>query len=299
MINDTHHDLRHLLYLAQVVEARDPYTAGHLWRVAQFSKRLAKQIGMTGNDLFHITLGAYLHDIGKITIPDQILNKKDRLTEDEMSQMRTHADMGYFMLKQHHQAETIAGLARYHHEHWDGGGYPMRLTGQEIPMGARLVGIADSFDAMTSNRPYRQGMPIERALSILDDAKGTQFDPSLVDAFLKLDEAELAHVVGHSDMNRPLLDCPVCGPVIEMPDELAEVTQCRVCTGKFDIKRESSGKVWVDFNGSYATPDELMPKPNMEHIRSIFTAKDLGQEQEWWERLRYWLRPERNSRVAG
>lgn len=276
------HDLRHLLYLAQVVEARDPYTAGHLWRVSQYSKLLAKKLGLTGDDLFHITLGAYLHDVGKIVVPDHVLNKKGALTEEEFAYIKTHSNMGYEILKAHYQAESVAVLAHYHHEHWNGEGYPDSLKAKEIPFAARLLCITDSFDAMTSNRPYRKAMSVQKAKSILEEMKGVQFDPELTDVFLEIDDARLEHIVGHSDDHRPLLDCPVCGPVIEVPDTQAKTLSCRVCTGQFDIERDDKGQINITFNGRYASPEDLLAKPDMNHIDSVFS--DISSDL--WEKLK-------------
>ena len=118
--------LQHLLYMAQIVEARDPYTAGHLWRVAQFSKLLGQRLGMNATDLFQLTLGAYLHDLGKIIVPDQVLNKKGRLESGELLQMQAHSLAGYRMLARYELSQNIAILARDHHEQWDGYGLFIR-----------------------------------------------------------------------------------------------------------------------------------------------------------------------------
>lgn len=276
-------DFNHLLYMAQIVEARDPYTAGHLWRVAQMTKLLAYQLHLNDTDVFHLTFGAYLHDLGKVSVPDQVLNKKGRLESGELLQMRCHAEMGYRALIKHELGTDIAGLLRYHHEQWDGNGYPHQLKGEDIPFGARVLSILDAFDALTSNRPYRNAMSIDKAIEVIRQGSGTQFDPEVVDAFLALDKESLAHIVGHSDIGRALLSCPVCGPVVEMPPVDAKTTFCRVCTGKFNVMREDDGSTWIDFSGDYGKPEDLIAEPDMAHVVSNF-AEFTVDERPWWKK---------------
>ncbi|HPE60066.1 MAG TPA: HD domain-containing protein [Thiolinea sp.] len=264
--------------MAQIVEARDPYTAGHLWRVARFSRLLGARLGLGGTDLFQLTLGAYLHDLGKVTVPDQVLNKKGRLESGELLQMQAHSLAGYRMLTRYAQAREIAVLARDHHEHWDGCGYPQQLDTTDIATGARIVGLCDAFDAMTSNRPYRDGMPLVQALELIREARSVQFDPAMVDAFLALGEEEmLLHIVGHSDLNRPLLVCPYCGPVVEMPADEQSATFCRVCTGKFHVRRNKTGRVWLeDFDTVHGGPEDMIAEPDMAHLSGLFEGGSSG-----------------------
>lgn len=270
--------LQHLLYMAQIVEARDPYTAGHLWRVAQFSKRLGQSLGMNSTDLFQLTLGAYLHDLGKITVPDQVLNKKGRLESSEILQMQAHSLAGYRMLARYELSQPIAILARDHHEHWDGCGYPQQLDSTRIILGARIIGLCDTLDAMTSNRPYRDGMPLKEALELIWSARNIQFDPTIVDEFLRIDQEQLLHIIGHSDLNRPLLSCPYCGPVVEMPPDDQLATFCRVCTGKFHIRRDKIGRVWLeDFDTVHGGPEEMIAEPDMTHLSQLFALDPISQ----------------------
>ncbi len=268
-------NLRHFLYLAQVVEARDPYTAGHLWRVAQFTKLLGKALGVKGVELFNTTLGAYLHDFGKIIVPDHILNKTEKLKTRELQIMQSHSEAGYLALSEHELTREIAFLARYHHESWDGKGYPNSLNRDKIPFGARIVGVTDAFDAMTSNRPYRKSMSLDNAKTVMKQSRGTQFDPDIVDVFLQLDEHELKHIIGHSDQGKSLLVCKQCGPVIEKPDADVSSAYCRVCTGKFDVFHYDDGNVEVEFNGDHGNAVELLSKPDMRHIESNFAEFGL------------------------
>lgn len=268
--------LQHLLYMAQIVEARDPYTAGHLWRVAQFSKLLGQRLGMNRTDLFQLTLGAYLHDLGKISVPDHVLNKKGCLEAGELLQMQAHSLAGYRMLVRYEFSQNIAILARDHHEHWDGYGYPQQLETTNIILGARIIGLCDALDAMTSNRPYREGMPLKEARELIWSARNVQFDPTIVDEFLMINQKELLHIIGHSDLNRPLLSCPYCGPVVEMPPNNQLTTFCRVCTGKFHIRRDKIGQVWLeDFDTVHGGPEAMIAEPQMEHLSNLFVLDPL------------------------
>lgn len=172
--------------LAAAVDAKDPYTEGHSRRVAEYAKELAEYIGMAQADLDLVYRTGTLHDVGKIGVPDSILKKPAKLNEDERAIMETHPVLGELIVRKAPQLEdTIPGV-RHHHEAWDGSGYPDNLKGESIPFVARLLAIADAYDAMTSNRPYRQGMSQEAALQEILKKAGTQFEPDLAQAFVRL-----------------------------------------------------------------------------------------------------------------
>ena len=172
--------------LAQVIEAKDRTTRGHLDRTQAYGIALARKIDETLVETPTLGYGFFLHDIGKVGIPEQILCKDGPLTEPEWLVMRSHpvigadivAPMGFL-------AETV-DLIRHHHEWFDGSGYPDGLAGEAIPLTARIFSVADSFDAMTSDRPYRDSIGIERALGEIRGGAGTQFDPDIVDAFVEM-----------------------------------------------------------------------------------------------------------------
>jgi HD-GYP domain-containing protein (c-di-GMP phosphodiesterase class II) len=172
--------------LAQAVEMKDLYTGDHTHRVTAFSLLLAEELGLPANQRQILRAAAGLHDIGKIAIDDQVLRKPGRLSDLEYTQMKTHVTRGAEII------QMIPGLAwalpvvRGHHERWDGTGYPDRLRGEEIPLLARVVSVADAFDAMTSDRPYRRGMSIAEAYQEIKSASGQQFDPQCVDAFIRI-----------------------------------------------------------------------------------------------------------------
>lgn len=174
--------------LAAAVDARDPYTRFHSANVSVYAEALAGAMGLDGEHVELIRSAALLHDVGKIGVADQVLRKPDRLTDEEYLQVKEHPSLGVSIL----QASTRTDLlpwVRGHHERWDGGGYPDRLAGEDIPLEARLIGICDSFDAMTTNRPYRPAMDTAEAISELRAHAGVQFDPEIVERFVELLES--------------------------------------------------------------------------------------------------------------
>lgn len=175
-----------LAALVEVVELRDPYTAGHSRRVAASARLIAHQMGLTAEEADTIESAGQVHDIGKVAVDPHVLLKSSKLTDDEWTQMQMHPVHGANVVDRFAAYRQGAKIVRHHHERWDGGGYPDHIAGEEIPLGARILAVADSFDAMTSDRPYRDGMPAERAIAILADGSGTQWDPAVVDAFLAL-----------------------------------------------------------------------------------------------------------------
>jgi hypothetical protein len=175
---------RMLERMADTVDLRDPYTGGHSRRVTELTKRILHAMEVRGPEAEMIVSAARLHDIGKIGMPDSVLKKQGGLTEAEWSLIEGHPDAGADLLYRYPGFERGSSMVRHHHERWDGAGYPQRLRGTEIPFGARVIAVADSFDAMTSDRPYRPGMSTERAAEILRDGRNHQWDPAIVDAFL-------------------------------------------------------------------------------------------------------------------
>jgi hypothetical protein len=251
-----------LLVMAWMVEARDPYTGGHLWRVSRFSRLLATEAGLPDTDVARIAVGGFLHDLGKISIPDHILGKKDRLTDDEYAVIKTHPDVGWRMLASHPLAALAEAAVRAHHETPDGGGYPRGLAGEAVPIDARIVGICDAFDAMTSTRPYRRGMPIEKALAIIEENFDRQFDRGFGQRFVALGRAgQLDHIVGHSDDGIPLHECVMCGPtlVLRRDQKAGDSVYCPACTGEYAIE-SSGGSLVTSFTGRKATPAQLEPE---------------------------------------
>jgi len=171
--------------MATAIEAKDRYTGGHTKRVAMFSVLIAKHMGLSKEAIEEVRLSAILHDIGKIGIDDKVLKKDAPLDKVEWEHMKQHPEMGYRILAHVKSMKTITDGMRYHHERPDGNGYPLGLKGEEIPFVARIISVADTFDAMTSNRPYRKGMEYDVAYEEIVRYAGTQFDEKVVDGFVK------------------------------------------------------------------------------------------------------------------
>jgi len=172
-----------IVSLTMALEAKDPYTEGHSVRVAAYSEAIGKQLGLNSATLDTIHRSCLLHDIGKIAVDETILAKRGRLNEMEREKMDMHVLIGENILRPISLLHPLLPGVRHHHEKFDGSGHPDGLRGEEIPIEARIMAVADAFDAMTSSRPYRKPMPEEDALSELRDAAGTQFDPRVVAAF--------------------------------------------------------------------------------------------------------------------
>ena len=178
--------LQTLFSLSKALEARDNYTRGHSQSVAETTRRLMKAYGAPDEEIDTVTLGAYFHDLGKIGIPDNILNKPGKLTEEEYMVMKSHPVLGVDILKPIKGFASFSSIVRNHHERWDGTGYPDRLKGDEIPMWTRMLTAADIYDALTSDRPYRKGMSHENAIEIIKEESGRALCPEIVELFLKV-----------------------------------------------------------------------------------------------------------------
>lgn len=216
--------------LAEAVDAKDPFTRGHSDRVASFSVAIGEHMGLSGEQRVALEMAAYLHDIGKIGIREEILMKPGRLSEAEMGQMRHHPLIGANILRPVAFPWPIAPVVRHHHEHWDGRGYPAGLRGEEIPLLARILSVADSYEAMVSDRPYRRGRSPEEAIEELRRCSGTQFDPRVVDALISvLDQAD-AEETAESGM-----------PLDELEPEELRATFVAVCDGMFSEFRRLGG----------------------------------------------------------
>lgn len=172
--------------LIGVIEARDNFTGGHSVKVCEYSVKLAKKVGLSDDDTLKVMKASILHDIGKMGIPDNILLKSGALSSDEYGTIMNHPEIGCKILSKVKGLEDILPLILYHHERVDGTGYPFGLAGEKIPLGARIIAIADAYDAMTSNRPYRNGMVKKEARKRLAEGSETQFDAELVKCFMEI-----------------------------------------------------------------------------------------------------------------
>jgi len=262
--------LNTLLSLSMIVEARDPYTGGHLWRVSQFSKLLAEAAGLSRRDVVLCEIGGFLHDLGKVGVPDAILNKPDKLSDNEFSIIRTHPSVGSRLLATHPLADLAMDAVVGHHERPDGKGYPNGIAGEVIPRVARIVSIADAFDAMTSTRAYRKGMPIETAIRIIDNEAGKQFDRVLAKTFIALQStAYLNHIVGHSEPGLPLHWCPCGAPVVlRSAQHNGDFVYCRNCGGEARILK-NGGEARIELTGGHGDPVTLAPDSDQDLLAGM------------------------------
>lgn len=255
--------LESLLGMAWVVEARDPYTGGHLWRVSRYAALLCERAGTSSTVCAQVSIGAFLHDLGKVGIPDAILRKPSALSSDEYAVMRTHPAIGARLLAGHPLAHWAVDAVHSHHERPDGLGYPQGLSGGAIPYASEVVGICDAFDAMTSARPYRSSMPIAQALNRIEKNLGQQFNESLGRHFLALGtEGLLDHIAGHSDDGIPLQHCMTCGPTLVLRREQGpgEHVHCHNCGGEYRITVSTGNQFYgVEPTGLRGTAELLAP----------------------------------------
>jgi ribonuclease P protein subunit RPR2 len=180
--------------LTNAVEARDAYTGAHAERVASYGLELTRRIDpeLAGNP--QVEFGFLLHDVGKVAIPDGILHKADHLGEEEQALMRRHPAIGYEIVSNIEFLAEAAQIVRHHHERWDGEGYPDGLSGEDIPLAARIFSVVDTLDAMTTDRPYRPGAPLAQARAEIRGMAGTQFDPAVVDALDSISDEVLERI---------------------------------------------------------------------------------------------------------
>ena len=191
--------LQTVIALSEAVDAKDRYTSGHSRRVAEYSRKIAARMGKSKEELDDIYYTGLLHDVGKIRIPVEIINKPGKLSDDEYNIIKIHPVTGYHILRSISENSSIAIAAKYHHERYDGKGYPNGLSGKNIPEIARILCVADAYDAMTSNRSYRNALPQEVVRSEIEKGKGTQFDPFIADIMLRLIDEDIHYLMRQTD----------------------------------------------------------------------------------------------------
>jgi HD domain len=275
--------LASLLTMAWLVEARDPYTGGHLWRVSQYCALLAQKAGFNPAEVARFALGGFVHDLGKIGIPDAVLRKAGPLSDDEYHVIKTHPDIGKRMLDSHPLAALVIDAVWSHHEMPNGRGYPRGLKGDQISAMAAMTGLCDAFDAMTSTRPYRQGMPLSDALGIIEKNAGSQFDAHFATLFIELGrEGRLDHVLGHTDEGIPLRRCESCGPtlVVQRISRSGDHVFCPACTTGYELYSAAAGAdLAVRGMGRVGTAADLSPSPDVDLITRLaarFTPAHLS-----------------------
>jgi HD-GYP domain-containing protein (c-di-GMP phosphodiesterase class II) len=233
-----------LVMTANAIEARDHYTVGHTWRVTHFATEIARALGWSDERIRECEMGGVLHDVGKIAIDDAILRKPSQLTDEEYAKMKVHPERGARMMRDVESLVALIPYALYHHERYDGKGYPFQLAGDDIPIEGRIVAVADTFDAMTSNRPYRKGLDAEVALKEIVDKAGSQFDPAVVEAFRTCyQEGRIERIQQEYYKGDRSVICPFCSTHIRIPEDAAAGTefQCGVChrRNRLQIRNEA------------------------------------------------------------
>ena len=193
-----------ILTLAKSIDSRDNYTANHSENVAKYALDISKEMRLSKEQCENVYIGGLLHDIGKIGIPESILSKPAKLSASEFDQIKQHPELGYEIVKyiSSFKNSGIIDMVLYHHERYDGKGYPNGLKGEQIPLAARIISIADSFDAMISKRVYKNEMDLEYAMSEIENNKGTQFDPKIADVFLKLLQEQSDSIVQYNSLEK-------------------------------------------------------------------------------------------------
>jgi len=182
LLEQTHFET--VIAFSEALDAKDQYTAGHSRRVMEYSVDIGKRMGLGEDDIEQLKKAALLHDIGKIGVPDAVLHKEGKLSDVEYSIIKSHSEIGANILKSIKSFKHLVPSVYHHHERFDGSGYPQGIKGEQIPLHARIITITDSFDAITSNRPYRKAFSLKDAISELEQNKGIQFDPYITDIFI-------------------------------------------------------------------------------------------------------------------
>lgn len=274
--------LKSMLLTASLIEARDAYTGGHLWRVSQYCRLLSRAAGMPERMVFLAGLGGFLHDIGKISIPDNILGKPDMLTESEFDVVKTHPGIGATLIQSHPMGKLVLGAVHQHHEWTNGSGYPDHLQGGQISIYARIVSIADAFDALTSARPYHPVLTVTPAVQALKSGGADQFDAALLDSFMQLIQSDsIREVLGNSEPGIAMVSCPSCGPVMAVTQDAmdGDFIGCRVCGSRHRLHRDG-GTFMVEFTGAPGTAEELKPSPEMHVIDTFVETAPLWIEMQ-------------------
>jgi putative two-component system response regulator len=259
------------LTLSTAIEARNLETGEHCRQLGILSERMAAVLGLDERQQMTIRIGGYLHDIGKIGIADAVLLKPGRLTESEMAEMRRHSEIGAAILEVHDAMADIAQIVRHHHERWDGRGYPDALVGDAIPLGGRIIAVADAFNAMISDRIYRPALPVERAWAELRAHSGSQFDAEIVEVFEKVvdEEGHLRpldpaieqtlnsdiHVpIGAEELHARLAMLPILEPLVVAPANLSEACPVAVDGEECAVLSSGEGCEIVTSGGGDPTP---------------------------------------------
>jgi HD-GYP domain-containing protein (c-di-GMP phosphodiesterase class II) len=267
-----------LAVLGDALELRDEDTMGHTERVVGLAVSLGRQLGLSQEDLMHLEWGAYVHDLGKIGVPDAVLRKPGPLSPDEWKLMQRHPEQGYTLLQRLLFLSRSLDVVRFHHERFDGKGYPMGLKGDEIPLLARIFAVADAYDAMTNDRPYRRAMSAGEALAEIQRNRGSQFDPAVVDALGLLPEAERA----------PLRRAPLDVPETVARESVPPLMQGPCCV------RMIWRRPWTPLSSRSSGDSGTPPAPSCSRNRqpgrcSSLHTEDTARMVACSRRIRAWL----------
>ena len=265
--------------LSTTIEAKDEYARGHSHRVAEYAALIAGELGWSSEEIMNLKYAAHLHDIGKIGIPDMLLNKPARLTPEEYSVINEHTVIGAEILKNISLIPHVAEVARSHHEHYDGTGYPDGLAGEDIPLSARIVAIADSYDAMNSRRIYRNALPPEKIFEEIENNRGIQFDPELADIFLKLLCDDRVQICEHCEFSEDDPELPFIENEIEnFVSNVMSKLQTQEDSESFDFltglpMRSRGEKLTAQFMQQYSGCLIFIDMDNLKKINDIHGHK--------------------------
>ena len=239
--------------LALAIDAKDRYTHQHILRVQRYSVAIAKQMGLTGSDLEAVNTGALLHDIGKLGVPEYVLMKPGRLTAEEFDKIKQHPEIGAAILDPVEFPWPVLPVVKHHHEKWDGTGYPDRLKGEDIPLNARIMAVADVYDALTSSRSYRQAWSHERAVATITKDAGTHFDPVVVEAFLKVIDGVVQQMAEEGE-----------GPLVPRPLVPAEPEDKTAAAAKAISK--TSAELWALYEVAQTMASSVGTREVVEYL---------------------------------
>ena len=265
--------------LSTTIEAKDEYARGHSHRVAEYAALIAGELGWNSEEIINLKYAAHLHDIGKIGIPDMLLNKPARLTPEEYSVIKEHTVIGAEILKNITLIPHVAEVARSHHEHYDGTGYPDGLAGEDIPLSARIVAIADSYDAMNSKRIYRNALPPEKIFEEIQNNRGLQFDPDLADIFLELLFDDRVQICEHCEFSEDDPELPFIENEIEnFVSNVMSTIQTQEDSESFDFltglpMRSRGKKLTAQFMQQYSGCLIFIDMDNLKKINDIHGHK--------------------------
>lgn len=265
--------------LSTTIEAKDEYARGHSHRVAEYAALIAGELGWSSEEIMNLKYAAHLHDIGKIGIPDMLLNKPARLTPEEYSVIKEHTVIGAEILKNISLIPHVAEVARSHHEHYDGTGYPDGLAGENIPLSARIVAIADCYDAMNSKRIYRNALPPEKIFKEIENNRSTQFDPELTDIFLNLLCDDRVHICEHYEFSEDDPELPFIENEIEnFVSNVMSTLQTQEDSESFDFltglpMRSRGEKLTAQFMQQYSGCLIFIDMDNLKKINDIHGHK--------------------------